>query len=618
MSTSSSFGLAHAVATTAVPIFTDSTAAIAGPASARHPNALDVLLITSNEDSHQTRATLLGDLAQLQQVPMQTLYVEQLAGSSKEEKIAALKQQLQELHRSGKIDAHTQVIISMHGTIYDGPHRLANKPATFSIGTSDMVSLIRETGRGVTPSSDSSGWQGTIHINACGAGRASEDLKDGAGMTLLYAGKKVTCSFNSFPIYQEMIRQLGEYRKDPAANEFPSAQDLFSTAGSISGEKVHMAGQGNLVQIRSGYLPHPSELTEAAVLERLKLSLLAKIVHGKPENVQKAIDLLGPALKNIKAYPPLLLALNDLTTAAEEKVKMLLRAGEDINQRFPSGDTPLHVACKNSTKELVSLLLQQGADIHAVDKQGQSALSLAIKEKRLDLIELLIAAGADANTTMPDGNSVLHLAVEEGNDQLIELLLDKGANLHQKNADGETPLSKLIHRGEFRKAMSLLSRRDQQNKVADVYGTGLIRRIILGNFPMLASALLNISSDKNAQLKKLFIVIDANINIHFKSNFSSIGVDPEHEILLFSHVKDMLRSNSRMPDYFKNFLSNRRADKSIDYLEYILNIPGFMESMAADMPAIRKIYQAAGFNKGCECIDAALARKSLMNGGVAT
>ncbi len=585
-------------------------------ASTRNVNALDVLLITSTDSALQYQATYLESLASSQQVPMQTLCVEQLADGSNEEKIAMFKQRLQELHQSGKIDAHTQVIIDLHGSINHEPHHLVGEAGKFLISTHDMVSLIRETGMEETQSPGNSCWQGVIHIFACGAGGASQDLKDGAGMTLLYAGKKVIFSFNSSPILKEMIRQLGEYRKNPEVNKFPSAQEFFSTAGSISGEKVSMVGQGNLFQIRSGYLPHPTELTQTAVLERLQLSLLAKVAHGKPANVQKAIDLLGDTFKNIKVYPPLLVLFDKCASDAEKKIKMLLRAGADINQRFDSGDTLLHLACENCTKERFSLFLQHGADVHALNGEDNSVLGVALENRRVDLIELLIEAGADVNSTTPRGNSALHLAVELRDDQLVEWLLGKGANLHQKNINDESPLSQLLRQKQFDRAMSLLSRADQKNKVADVYEGRVIKNLVLNKYPMLARAIFNLSSTKNALLRELFSGIYVEIYLPLDTDSSPGEFSPDHEKLLSFCIEEMLLLNDRMPDFFINFLCKLRSDDSAACLKYVLNIPGFVEKIADNLPEIRDVYQAAGNIKGCEYIDAALARKSMTTGKV--
>ncbi len=609
MSTAFSSNTAQSVGNAGLPIFSSETQAIAKSPPGRNPNALDVLLITSTEGFLQDGASQLENSAKLLQVPMHTLYVEDLTGYSKEEKVAALKAQLQELHRSGKIDAQTQVIIDIHGTIHDAPHHLSNNQNNFSIGTSDMVSLVREARKGATPSSDGSAWQGTIHINACGAGRASQDLKDGAGITLLYAGKKIKFHFDADAIFGEIIRQLGEYRKDPAANKFPTTQDFFSAAWSVSGEKVHMAGNGNLVQIRSGYLPHPTELTQTAVRERLERSLLAKILHGKPANVQKAVDLLGPALKNVGDNPPLLIALNEYTTDAEEKIGILLRAGVDINQKFASGDTALHVACRAGKKEIVAFLLQQGADCRIMNSQGETALAAAINAGHQNLAEYLIESGIDIDSINRHGDSVLHLACEKGDARLASLLLQRGSDPHLENNDFKTPVSLAIQAGHFDVADVLLSAKSKlANTVRDYDISSLLLVLSNNQFPLF-HRLIEMSGNKSALMEKLFALCAAEMEPNYTSNAFDRKLFSEHKIILSHFIREMLYSNESMPSYFKSLLMDLNFVAYPEYLTFVLSRPTFSDKLAADLEEVRSFYEEMGNVGVCQLLGAALELK---------
>ncbi len=617
---STSLSASAYVGNAGLPVFASATPDVGKPTSARNPNALDVLLITSTEEFLQDGAQELEHSAQTLQVPMQTVFVEQLAGTSKEEKSAALKQQLQALHQTGRIDADTQIIVNIHGSTHDGPHRLSNKIHSFSIGTSELVSVIRESGRGATPSPDSSAWQGTIHINACGVGRASGDLREDSGMSLLYAGKKISFDSNARAIFREMIRRIGEYRKDPAVNKFPSAQDFYVAAGSVSGEKVHMAGQGNLVQIRSGYLPHPTELTQTAVREKLERSLVAKVSHGKPATVQKMVDLLGPALKNIKESAPILIAVHQDTTDAEEKIKMILDAGVDINQRYGGGETALHVACLKAKKEVVSFLLQQGADVNSISYDGISPLDFAIHTRRLDLVELLVEAGADVNTRLPSGDSALHLACEQGDDRLIDLLLKKGADLHQRNKDHQTPLLKLIRAGHADRVLSLLARKDQEGKFLpfDDFSCFSMTSPIWEKSPKLFHALIGLYPQKSFALGEIFRMLKLDVGTNMLPAYFKPANVARHKILLSAFISEMLLSNERMPNYFKDFLRSPLTAKSFDYLAHMLNTPGLVEKMGADLQEIRDFHHKSGMVKTCEYFDAVLTKKPLPTQNAAT
>lgn len=61
------------------------------------------------------------------------------------------------------------------------------------------------------------------------------------------------------------------------------------------------------------------------------------------------------------------------------EVREILRAGAEVDQRSPSGKTPLmHAAAFSSDPELVRVLLAAGADLNAVDQGGRSALVHAL------------------------------------------------------------------------------------------------------------------------------------------------------------------------------------------------------------------------------------------------
>ncbi len=457
---------------------------------------------------------------------MQTMYVERLAGGRKEEKIAALKQQLQALHQSGQIDAHTQVIINLHGSITDKSHELSNAKNEFSLDTSELVSLIRETAALPGQEVAANSWQGTIHVSACGAGRASQDLKDGAGITLLYAGRKVKLSSDSGAIFKEIIRQLGEYRKDPVVNKFPSAQDFYEAAGAISGEKVHMAGRGNLFHIRLRHLPHPTELTQTAVRERLERFMDAKILHGKAVSVQNAFDVLKIALKNVKASPPifLLLLLNEHATEVKEKIKFLVQGGVDIN---------------------------------AVVKQRMSVLGVAIDQRRLNRIQVLIDAGADVHTTTsPDRNSALHLACELGDTELAKWLIEKGADLHRENALGLTPLSLAIRSGHADLASSLLCEEAAAGKaISKDYDLETLMLLLGSGHSVLRNQVLARSPDKPRLLASLFSELQEQLRNGYESIYYTADDMRRDLSMLRPFVREMLYVHEKMPDHFMSFMT---------------------------------------------------------------
>lgn len=327
----------------------DNVAAIDTPGFSRNSEALDIFYITSSEPSFKSTENCLRYEAVKSGVPMQAIYVEDLLGPSREEKNDQLKQYLRQLRAAGKIDRHTQIAINLHGSIVDGPHVLFNGNTDFFVGTRELVSLIREALALLDTAEGSGAWKGSVHVSACGSGRATEDLTTKSGYTLLYGGRKVKLHSDSKAVFLGMICRLAQYRKDLKNNAFPNARDLYESASAISGEKVSLVGDGNAFHFRSGYLPPLSALCRPAVMEKLQRSLIAKLAHGKISHIEKMATLLRQGMQDIK-IPAALINFACLGGSyAEEKLGILVRSGVDVDQPI-NGFNALQYAISHNIK----------------------------------------------------------------------------------------------------------------------------------------------------------------------------------------------------------------------------------------------------------------------------
>lgn len=73
---------------------------------------------------------------------------------------------------------------------------------------------------------------------------------------------------------------------------------------------------------------------------------------------------------------------------------MLLANRADINEKNPSGDTPLHLAALAGHKDVVELLLANQADVHVKDNAGATPQHLATLKRYDDVVELLRQHGS--------------------------------------------------------------------------------------------------------------------------------------------------------------------------------------------------------------------------------
>ncbi|KAG7343441.1 ankyrin repeat domain protein [Nitzschia inconspicua] len=152
-----------------------------------------------------------------------------------------------------------------------------------------------------------------------------------------------------------------------------------------------------------------------------------------------------------------------------------LARGNAINQRDINGDTPLHIAIKNSLSEnVVTFLLYEypnGAKIP--DKQGHLPLHHAIRNQfSEDLLVNLLGANSDAVRMKfgDEGFLPLHLAMKyrAGSSFVSALIEQNDKVVSMKTSDGSTPLlMALKYDADFDSFVSVLSLYKGAWKVGD-------------------------------------------------------------------------------------------------------------------------------------------------------
>ena len=581
--------------------------------SGRSPLALDVLYITSTEDFLQDISKNLKIKAEKSNVPMEILYLENLKGGDQKEKISDLRNYLKDFHENGKIDEKTQIIIHVHGSVNDSPHELANKKNDFSIATMEMVALIRNSKISTEASVNSETWDGTIHIGACGAARAGSQLKEDAGMNLLYAGKKVKLGIDNEAIFSEVIRQLGAYRKDVQKNAFPTVEQFYNAAGKVSGEKVTLSGKGTICHIRSTYSPLPADLVRQEVIDKLEKSLAAKLMHGKVSAVKNIAELLGPFLRGIKFCSPLSIIASIGGNDVEEKLKTLIEAGIDINQRFDKGDTALHLAAKNGKKQEAILFIKYGININEKNKIGETPLSVAINTENVEMIECLIKAGADIHAEDRDGNTALHVACAQGRKDVVEMLLAKGASVFSQNNSGQSALQKAISAQYLQIVDLILAELPQVDfSELDPSTTSLFFSISENTPQFLEKTIRKIPDWKN-RMGHFFNALAEKMTENNESSMFSLRLFSEHKTTLTILMRLMLESNERMPDYFRDYLTSLIEGRYQEYLPIMLASPNLGEKWSEDLEMLRDFSQSIGLSEASNLFGAAITLKSTLS-----
>lgn len=149
-------------------------------------------------------------------------------------------------------------------------------------------------------------------------------------------------------------------------------------------------------------------------------------------------------------YSILYSILSDINARRDVRfLEILLDAGADAHAKNVDGKTALHEVAIFGTPEHVRILLRAGADINETDRYGMRILHEALSASRsLEFIEVLLEAGADVNVADDRGRTPLHtLAEGYGFGGLIikiaiikRFLAIEGIDINARDNEGRTPL----------------------------------------------------------------------------------------------------------------------------------------------------------------------------------
>ncbi|XP_054900595.1 ankyrin repeat domain-containing protein 6b isoform X2 [Poeciliopsis prolifica] len=208
------------------------------------------------------------------------------------------------------------------------------------------------------------------------------------------------------------------------------------------------------------------------------------------------------------------------------------------------GRSPLHLAAQKGHLEVVRILLKAGCDLDIQDDGEQTALHRAAMVGNTDIISALIQEGCALERQDKDGNTALHEVSWHGFSQCVKLLVKSGANVHAKNKAGNTALHLACQNGHTQSSKVLLlggSRPDSQNHAGDTclhvaarYNHVAMLRILLGAFcsvsekntvgdtPLHVAAALN-------HKKTVRLLLEAGADSHIQNNAGQTALDQSRD-----------------------------------------------------------------------------------------
>jgi ankyrin repeat protein len=137
-----------------------------------------------------------------------------------------------------------------------------------------------------------------------------------------------------------------------------------------------------------------------------------------------------------------------ITDEGKTLVELLLESGCSPTETNQWGETPIHIATFASNINAMRILVRAGGNINAVNSHGNSPLHLAIKSARwseanpTDVIKAALALGANPNLPDKQGTTPLQLACRNGSryaSNIVKELLNAGANPMKPDAKGKRP-----------------------------------------------------------------------------------------------------------------------------------------------------------------------------------
>ena len=207
---------------------------------------------------------------------------------------------------------------------------------------------------------------------------------------------------------------------------------------------IHNMNRVSLFLLLTFGLLSCSEGEKKPEVEYSNIHDLCKSPDATPEQIQEFLDLnvdLNEKKGEEERTPLYWAAWNN---TSPEVIRLLLKAGADVNAKDEYGNTPLHPAAAGSTPEVISVLLKAGADVNAKDDEwGSTPLhNAALQNENPEVMSVLLKAGADVNAKDDEwGNTPLYDAARANeNPEVISVLLKAGADVNAKAENGSTAL----------------------------------------------------------------------------------------------------------------------------------------------------------------------------------
>uniref|UniRef100_A0A0K8SKZ7 Ankyrin repeat and SOCS box protein 3 n=1 Tax=Lygus hesperus TaxID=30085 RepID=A0A0K8SKZ7_LYGHE len=169
-------------------------------------------------------------------------------------------------------------------------------------------------------------------------------------------------------------------------------------------------------------------------------SKMARAVRAK--NITEVKRLLkqgvSPDIPDNRGYTTLHEASRSDDTL--EILRVLTSSGAYIEHKTVDGETPLFVACSNSSEKIVEFFLKCSCLVNNANIDSVTPLHIACSKRNYNIIKMLIKAGANLNAKDNDQFTPLFYAIQFENPTAVKVLLEAGCDPETRDFFSRSPL----------------------------------------------------------------------------------------------------------------------------------------------------------------------------------
>ncbi|TGK78176.1 ankyrin repeat domain-containing protein [Leptospira montravelensis] len=165
--------------------------------------------------------------------------------------------------------------------------------------------------------------------------------------------------------------------------------------------------------------------------------------------VRKGYQSIGNKIDDFREYQSLPELHKAVISSDMAKIKILVSAGVNLEEKDKKGETALFYALDNNRINIARYLIENHADVNAVNYLGRLVVQPAIANNQFDLIKLMIRHNLNLEKTNGNG-TILNIVCnrKQVNFKMVQLFVDNAVDINAKDKNQYSPLMYLTTKEE--------------------------------------------------------------------------------------------------------------------------------------------------------------------------